>query len=98
VEQKGQHTAMGPVAGGVAGAVLGNQFGEGLGKKIFTVVGAAGGAFAGREIEKRARATKTWEIDVRLDDGSTRTIPSSSAPVWHAGDRIRLLDGKLQPV
>jgi outer membrane lipoprotein SlyB len=98
VKQAGEHTAMGPIAGGIAGAVLGNQFGNGTGKKIMTVVGAAGGAFAGREIEKQARGTKSWEINVRLDDGSYRSMSSSTQPFWNAGDRVRLVDGKLQPV
>jgi outer membrane lipoprotein SlyB len=98
VEQAGQHTALGPIAGGIAGAVIGHQFGNGLGNKIMTVAGAAGGAIAGREIEKRARGTKTWETTVRLDDGTTRVIPSNVAPFWHEGERIRFVDGRLQPV
>jgi outer membrane lipoprotein SlyB len=97
IEQQGQHTGLGPIAGGVAGAVLGHQFGNGWGNKILTVAGAAGGAIAGREIEKRARATKSWEINVRLDDGTVKSFPSSTSPYWNAGDRVRLVDGRLQP-
>ena len=88
---------VGPIAGGIAGAVLGNQVGHGTGRTIATVLGAAGGAFAGKEIEQQARATKSWEITVRLDDGSYRTISSSSAPIWRGGERVRLIDGRLQP-
>jgi len=81
-----------------AGAVIGNQFGHGTGKKIMTVLGAAGGAYAGREIEKQARATKRWEIEVRHDSGTQETVLSEVAPPFNAGDRVRVLDGRLQPV
>ena len=97
VTQPGETTGLGPVAGGVAGAIVGNQFGHGSGRSIMTLLGAAGGAFAGKEIEKQARGTKRWDITVRLEDGSYRTVPSTVEPFWHAGDRVRLVDGRLQP-
>jgi outer membrane lipoprotein SlyB len=93
---------VGPIAGGVGGAVLGSQIGKEFGSKgfrnVMTVLGAAGGAFAGKEIERNVRATSHWEIAVRLDDGSYRTLTSEAQPFWTAGDRVRLLDGRLQPV
>jgi outer membrane lipoprotein SlyB len=97
VTQKGDHTLIGPAAGGVLGAVLGNQFGNGNGKKIMTVVGAAGGALAGREIEKQARGKKQWEIDVRLDSGAQQAVLSDVEPGFRPGDRVRVIDGRLQP-
>ena len=99
VKDPGQHTALGPIAGGIAGAVIGDQIGKGKGstRKVLTVLGAAGGAFAGREIEKQARATSHWEVDVRRDDGAHETVRSEVAPAWQPGERVRLLDGRLQP-
>src|SRR5205809_911789 len=91
-------SGVGAIGGGIAGAVLGNQFGHGTGRSIMTVLGAAGGALAGKEIEKQHNATKRWDVTVRMDDGSYHTLPSPSLPYWHAGDRVRFLDGKLQPV
>lgn len=88
---------LGPIAGGIAGAVLGHQVGQGTGRTIATVLGAAGGALGGKEIEKNVRSTKLWEISVRLDDGSYRKLTSDVAPYWHGGERVRLLDGKLNP-
>jgi outer membrane lipoprotein SlyB len=96
VEQPGEAKGAGAVAGGVAGAVLGHNIGDH--NKLVTVLGAAGGALLGNHIEKQARATKNWEISVRFDDGSTQTLPSEAAPFWHQGDRVRLNEGKLQPV
>lgn len=98
VAQLGEAKGIGAVAGGVLGGVLGSQFGRGNGRKLLTVLGAAGGAFAGNHAEKQARETKSWEISVRLDDGTTQTLTSAAQPYWHAGDRVRLLEGKLQPV
>jgi outer membrane lipoprotein SlyB len=93
---------VGPIAGGVGGAVLGSQIGKEFGGKgfrnVLTVLGAAGGAFAGKEIERNVRATSHWEIDVRLDDGTQRTLSSDTQPYWQAGHRVRFLDGTLQPV
>ena len=98
VKDPGQHTGLGPIAGGIAGAVLGDQIGKGKDttRKVLTVLGAAGGAYAGREIERNARATKHWEIDVRRDDGAFETMRSEVAPPWQPGERVRVVDGRLQ--
>lgn len=97
VKVKGEGTGAGAVVGGVAGGVLGHQIGEGSGKKLATVFGAAGGAVAGHQVERSARATSRWEISVSLDDGSRRTLTSNQPPHWRAGDRVRMIDGRLQP-
>jgi outer membrane lipoprotein SlyB len=98
VKDKGDATALGPIAGGIAGAVLGNQIGKGHGsQKVITVLGAAGGAFAGRAVEQQARGTTHWEVDVRRDDGAAETVRSDVAPSYQPGQRVRLIDGKLQP-
>lgn len=98
IAQSGEGTGLGAVAGGVLGGVIGHQFGGGSGKKILTVVGAAGGAYAGHQVEKQARGTKRWEITVRMDSGALRTLTSESAPMWRSGDRVRVLDGRLEAV
>jgi outer membrane lipoprotein SlyB len=96
VTKDGEAKGVGAVTGGVVGAVLGHQLKHE--SKLVTLVGGAAGAFIGNEAEKRQRATKHWEMTVRFDDGTTQTISSEAAPFWHQGDRVRLLDGKLQPV
>jgi outer membrane lipoprotein SlyB len=96
VEQKGEGKGLGAVGGGLAGAVLGHNIGDH--NKLVTVLGAAGGAFVGNQIEKQARATKHWELTVNFDDGTTQTMSSEAQPFWHQGDRVRLYEGKLQPV
>lgn len=96
VTQDGPANGIGAVAGGAVGGVLGHQLKHD--SKLVTLVGAAAGAFIGNEAQKRQNATSHWELTVRLDDGTMKTINSPNAPFWHQGDRVRYLDGKLQPV
>lgn len=96
VEVKGDAKGIGAVGGGVAGAVLGHNIGDH--NKIVTVLGAAGGALLGNHIEKTVRTEKAWEMTVRYNDGTSQSFQSKEAPVWHQGDRVRLYEGKLQPV
>ena len=96
VEEKGDAKGIGAVGGGVAGAVLGHNIGDH--NKLVTVLGAAGGALLGNQIEKQVRTSKQWEMTVRYDDGTTQVFKSEQAPFWHQGDRVRLYEGQLQPV
>ena len=96
LEVKGEGTGLGAVGGAVVGGVLGNQVGGGRGKDVATVVGAVGGVVAGNEIEKRVRATKAYEVSIRMDDGSTRTVREATLPTWRAGDRVKLIDGAIR--
>jgi uncharacterized protein YcfJ len=95
VEQKAENPIAGPIIGGIAGAVLGHQVGHGTGRTVATAVGAGAGILGGKVIEEKVRATKHWETTVRLDDGSTQTISSEVQPGWHAGERVRVLDGQI---
>jgi hypothetical protein len=42
-----------------------------------------------------ARVAKRYQIQVRMSDGSVKTVTYSSAPAWKAGDRVRLQNGRL---
>jgi outer membrane lipoprotein SlyB len=92
-EVKGQGTGLGAVVGGVAGAVVGNKIGDG--RDAGTLLGAAGGAVAGHQIERHARTTQRFHVDVRMTDGTVKTVTSDTAPTWRSGDRVRLQGGKL---
>ena len=77
---------LGTVAGGVVGGLLGNQVGGGSGKTAMTVLGAAGGAFAGNQIEKNMKKVTVYQVRVRMNDGTTRNVEvSTSIPV---GSRV----------
>lgn len=96
VENQGQASGLGAVGGAVVGGVLGNQVGGGRGKDIMTVVGAVGGAVAGNQIEKKVKSTKSYEITVRFEDGSTRVLSEANPPAWKPGDRVKVVNGQIQ--
>ncbi|RYG12049.1 MAG: glycine zipper 2TM domain-containing protein, partial [Burkholderiales bacterium] len=73
-----QTIGLGTVAGGVVGGLLGNQMGKGNGNTAMTVIGAAGGAFAGNAIEKNMKTVTVYQVRVRMDDGTSRTLDVSS--------------------
>lgn len=94
VKRKGEATGVGAVAGGVLGAVVGHQMGGGNGKKAMTVIGAVGGGLAGNEVEKRARGDTVYQVRVRMDDNSERTIEQAEAP--HVGARVEVQGSTLK--
>ncbi len=82
---------LGTVAGGVIGGLLGHQVGNGNGKTLATVVGAAGGAYAGNTVEKNMKKVTVYDVRVRMDDGSMRNLDISTAvPV---GSKV-IVEGK----
>ncbi len=98
IAAKGEGSGLGAAGGAVVGGLLGHQVGGGSGKQIATVVGAVGGAVAGNEVEKRVKATKSYDITVRLDDGSTRVINEVNTPSWRSGDRVKVVDGSIRAI
>lgn len=95
VEKKGSGSGLGAVGGAVAGGLLGNQIGNGRGNTAATVVGAVGGALAGNEVEKRVKTVKEYQVNVRMDDGSTRNFTFDAAPAYVVGEKIKVIDGKI---
>lgn len=95
VQVKGHGSGVGAVAGGLTGAIVGSQFGRGNGRTALGVAGAAGGAFAGHEIEKNMRTTTGYRVVVRMEDGSARTVYQSAPPSQAIGDKVRVSNGVL---
>lgn len=97
VEVKGEATGAGAIAGAVGGLIVGNQIGNGRGKTLAKVAGAAGGAYAGHQIEKNVRKTVQYQLALRMDDGSRRTVTQANGDGLTAGSRVRLMDGMVVP-
>jgi len=95
VEVRGQGSGGGALAGGVIGGVLGHEVVGGRNQGIATAIGAVGGAVAGHEIEKRAKTHKRYDVAVKMEDGSVRTINFEQMPTWRSGDRVRVSNGTL---
>lgn len=96
VERDGESGGAGAVAGGVLGALVGNQFGRGQGKDAATILGAIGGGIAGNQVEKKMKKVTAYQVDLRMDDGSRRTLELGT-PVA-VGERVRLDGGTLRPL
>ena len=94
-----QHTpstsGVGIAGGAVVGGLLGNQIGGGTGRTLATIAGAVGGGYAGNEVEKNVRTTTTYVVDVRMDNGKSRSFPQSGAN-WRVGDQVRVINGHLE--
>ncbi|WP_295642231.1 glycine zipper 2TM domain-containing protein [uncultured Methylibium sp.] len=94
VKLKGEASGVGAVAGGVLGGVVGNQFGKGNGRTAMTVLGAVGGGVAGHEVEKNVKAKTVFNVKLRMDDGTTRTVQQSQAPA--VGARVQVEGSTLR--
>jgi outer membrane lipoprotein SlyB len=95
LQQAAKPSGLGVVAGAVLGGVLGNQVGNGSGRTLATVAGAVGGGYAGNEVEKRTHTSTSYEVRVRMEDGTIRTFTPAGQPDWRAGDRVRVVNGEL---
>ena len=95
VQAPGEASGLGAAAGGVVGGLLGNAVGKGTGNTIATILGVAGGAYAGHQIEKTQRKSTHYEVDVRMAGGERRTVTFDTEPVWRAGDKVKVQNGKL---
>jgi outer membrane lipoprotein SlyB len=96
ITQRAEGSGLGAAGGAVLGGLLGNQIGGGTGRQLATVAGAVGGAVVGNQVEGNMKATHSYEIRVRLDDGAQRTFRQNSAPAWRNGDRVRIVNGHLR--
>ncbi|ALM85584.1 glycine zipper 2TM domain-containing protein [Bordetella sp. N] len=98
VQDRSNHI-VGTVAGGVVGGVVGNQFGGGGGKTALTVLGAVGGALAGREIERNInqKTVTRYQLVARTNDGRTHTFRSDTPFQYSTGQAIRVENNQLLP-
>lgn len=99
---KGKSTGLGVVGGALAGGLVGHQLGGGSGKTALTIAGAAGGALAGREVERNVRASTVYSVRVRMQDGSVRTFHQSTpvaegTAVQVQGKRLRVAHAAQPP-
>jgi outer membrane lipoprotein SlyB len=95
VEVEGAGSGAGAIAGGVLGAVVGNQVGGGDGKTLATILGAVGGGMAGNSVEKKMKKITQFDVTVRMEDGSRRTLRQATAPA--VGSAVVVNGDSLQP-
>lgn len=94
VRQGGGTGIGGAIVGGVVGGIIGHQVGGGQGNTAATVLGAAGGAYAGNQIEKRNQPqADAYKFTIRMRDGSYQTVTQTSIEDIRVGDRVRIDNG-----
>lgn len=87
----------GTLAGAVVGGIVGNQVGSGDGKTAATILGAAGGAYAGHALEKRnQQTTDAFTITVLMEDRSYRTLTQSTNADIRVGDSVLVENGVVR--
>ena len=92
----GSGIGIGTIAGAVVGGIVGNQVGSGRGNTAATVVGAAGGAYVGHEIDKRQQHAKTddlYKLSIRMNSGSYQTLTQTTVADLRVGDRVQIDNG-----
>lgn len=91
VTVKSDHpNVIGSIAGGVLGGLLGHQVGGGRGRDLATVAGALGGAYAGNRIENNMNKKQVYRVNVRLDNGTTRSFDYADNPGLITGTRVKV--------
>jgi len=97
ITHEAKPSGLGAVAGAVVGGVLGHQVGGGDGKKVATVAGVVGGAYAGNAIEGKTRTTTSYRVRVRFEDGRRDSFNYAQAPNLDVGTPVRVRNGELMP-
>ncbi|TWI70153.1 glycine zipper 2TM protein [Pseudoduganella lurida] len=95
VKTRASGSGLGAAGGAVVGGLLGRQVGGGHGRDLATIAGAVGGAVVGNQVEGNVRATRAYDVTVRMHDGEIRKFNTDSA-VWRAGDQVKVVNDRLQ--
>jgi outer membrane lipoprotein SlyB len=95
VQTPEQTTGVGAVGGAIAGGLLGNQVGGGRGRVLTTIAGAVGGGLAGNGIEHAVRKNTTYQVQVRMQDGSYRNFSYPAQPGFQIGEHVRVVGDSL---
>lgn len=89
VRQENSGIGAGAIVGAVVGGIVGNQVGKGSGNTAATVIGAAGGAYAGHEIQKRnQQQSDAYKLTIRMRDGTNLALTQTTNADIRVGDRV----------
>ncbi|HEV7414343.1 MAG TPA: hypothetical protein VGP14_11855 [Casimicrobiaceae bacterium] len=98
---KDSWTRVGAVSSGGAGtsdlaplAVTQFEVGRDLSKQGTVLLGAAGGV--GYQSRPSALNVQRWELVVRMDDGSVRSVTQTYQPMLQSGDRVRVFGTQIE--
>jgi len=91
VQVQGGTNGVGAVAGGIGGAVIGSKIAGRGNHTAGGLIGAIGGGLLGNAVEKHYRVYTVYDVHVRMDDGTMRTVRQSARPA--VGSHVTV-DGK----
>lgn len=80
VQVKGQNNGVGAVAGGLGGALIGSKIAGRGNHTLGGAIGAVGGGLLGNAIESHERTSTAYDVRVRMEDGSVRTVRQAAVP------------------
>jgi len=86
----------GAIAGAVVGGILGHQVGGGTGNTAATVLGAAGGAYVGNQMEKNRQGSQqvnAYRFNIRLNNGTYQSLTQTANEDIRVGDRVQIDNG-----
>jgi outer membrane lipoprotein SlyB len=96
VQVQGQSNGVGAVAGGLGGALVGSKIAGRGNHTLGGAIGAVGGGLLGNVIEKHERTVTEYDVRVRMNDGSIRTVRQATVPA--VGTRVNVDGHTLRPV
>lgn len=94
VQVQGQNNGVGAVIGGVGGAVAGSKIAGRGNHTLGGAIGAVGGGLLGNAIESHERQATAYDVQVRMTDGSIRTVRQATVP--NVGARVSVDGGVLR--
>ena len=96
VQVKGQNNGIGAVAGGLGGALIGSKIAGRGNHTLGGAIGAVGGGLLGNAIETHERTSTAYDVHVRMDDGSVRTVRQATVPT--VGQHVNVEGNTLKAV
>ena len=96
IQGRAQTGGGGALIGGLVGALAGNQVGSGGGRTAATIAGGVGGAVVGNNIEKNRAGDgpEMYQINIRMENGDTRSVTQDTVGDLRVGNRVRIVDGR----
>ena len=94
VQVQGQNNGVGAVIGGVGGALAGSKIAGRGNHTLGGAIGAVGGGLLGNAIESHERQATAYDVQVRMTDGSIRTVRQATVP--NVGARVNVDGGALR--
>jgi len=96
VTVQGKNNGVGAVAGGLGGALIGSKIAGRGNHTLGGAIGAVGGGLLGNAIETHERTSTAYDVRVRMEDGTVRTVRQATVPT--VGQHVNVEGNTLKAV